>query len=278
SVVTDARPFGSWQFNARAGDQITALLSVDENPAVANALDPFLYLLAPDNRQLSADDDGGGALNSRISYTLPFDGLYTLITTGYKQRTTGGYWLFLTLENSTVPGGSGDEVVITTPPSGSTKLGGLEVESYCSAQGFAVTVVNDRRDWACTAKDTGAIVFVLGQADFSAICRTTYGDANAFGVLNGTNEVIAYNWQCYTGGILFRPRPSGLIYIGTLTPRNGAQVNVREGPAIDYRSLGIIDWRQTLPLIGQSGEWYIIDFNGHDGYVSKRWATVNYNS
>lgn len=64
--------------------------------------------------------------------------------------------------------------------------------------------------------------------------------------------------------------------IGSMTPRDNVEVNVRSGPGTSYNILGVVDWRDTLPLLGESGDWYIVDYNGQQGYVSARWVNVTY--
>jgi serine/threonine protein kinase len=83
-------------------------------------------------------------------------------------------------------------------PTGSTRLGTFQVEWYCTDAGYGVKLTNSNRDWACTNKTTGATVKTLGVADFDAICQTWYKDKGAFAIRNLSNEIQAYNWQCYT--------------------------------------------------------------------------------
>jgi uncharacterized protein YraI len=51
-----------------------------------------------------------------------------------------------------------------------------------------------------------------------------------------------------------------------VTPRN-ASLNVRSGPSLSAPVLGIIQAGSAYEVIGQSGDWYIINFVGYQGYV-----------
>lgn len=46
-------------------------------------------------------------------------------------------------------------------------------------------------------------------------------------------------------------------------------VNVRTGPGTNYDVIGQIRHGTLYPVIGESGDWWIINFNGQTGYVSK---------
>lgn len=64
--------------------------------------------------------------------------------------------------------------------------------------------------------------------------------------------------------------------IGSCTPRDATEVNVRNAPDANSAVLGMIDWYDTLPLLGEQGDWYIVDYNGQQGYVSANWVEITY--
>lgn len=73
-----------YTFEGRAGDTVTITLSSDD-------FDPFLILLDPNGDEIAVDDDGAGALNSRISdFQLPTNGTYTIIASSYEYQFGGG--------------------------------------------------------------------------------------------------------------------------------------------------------------------------------------------
>lgn len=65
------------------GDAVTVRLTSDD-------FDTYLYVLAPDGATVGEDDDGGGGLNSQISFVAVADGLYTVQVTSYAAAT--GEW------------------------------------------------------------------------------------------------------------------------------------------------------------------------------------------
>ncbi|MBZ0304994.1 MAG: SH3 domain-containing protein, partial [Anaerolineae bacterium] len=91
---------------------------------------------------------------------------------------------------------------------------------------------------------------------------------------------VVYNWSCYTyseGVVIAPPTATPDLLgraIGTLTPKQNVEVNVRSGPGVTYNQIGRIDWQQTFPLLEVQGEWYVINYNGQRGYISARWADI----
>jgi hypothetical protein len=55
--------------------------------------DPFLRLEDPDGKQVAQDDDSGGNLNARITFTAARGGEYKIIATTYAKGMTGKYLL-----------------------------------------------------------------------------------------------------------------------------------------------------------------------------------------
>ncbi|CAG0954043.1 hypothetical protein ARNL5_00347 [Anaerolineae bacterium] len=92
---------------------------------------------------------------------------------------------------------------LTAPPTPSPtpipplRLGDFQVEWYCNERGFGVVLTNFDRDWACTNPQTGQIMQVLNQGDFTAICQRTYRNLQAFALKDGTKPTDAYNWSCF---------------------------------------------------------------------------------
>lgn len=82
---------------------------------------------------------------------------------------------------------------------------------------------------------------------------------------------IAYGGQT---GYVFKP----LVTVsggGPVTTPGGQSVeaywiaNVRAGPGTNYDAIGQIRHGTRYPIAGESGGWWIITFNGQNGYVSK---------
>lgn len=62
----------------------------------SSSFDTYLYLRDPAGNVIRSDDDGGGGTNSRISFTLPSSGTYTIEATSYGSYSTGAYSLSFT--------------------------------------------------------------------------------------------------------------------------------------------------------------------------------------
>ncbi len=97
------------------------------------------------------------------------------------------------------------------PPPGSRRLGEFAVEGYCNSQGYGVTLVNNQADWACINRANGSVVSVLGPSDFDSICRSRYGDPQAFAIRDLAKAIQAYNWSCYDYVVVPTPVPPTAI-------------------------------------------------------------------
>jgi hypothetical protein len=79
-VNNEGRRYAMWTFSASAGQAI----QID---MVSNELDSYLILQDQMGTELTRNDDGGGGLNSRINYTLPYTGAYRIMAMSF--RTSG---------------------------------------------------------------------------------------------------------------------------------------------------------------------------------------------
>ncbi len=82
-----------YSFNGTAGQRV--FITMGQGTA---AIDPYLYLIAPDGYFLAQDDDGNGGVSSRIptgtssgAITLPQTGVYILEATSFSRQQTGTY-------------------------------------------------------------------------------------------------------------------------------------------------------------------------------------------
>ncbi|MBK8022672.1 MAG: pre-peptidase C-terminal domain-containing protein [Chloroflexi bacterium] len=85
----------SYQFAGAAGDAIVIHLESEE-------FDPFLRLLDFQDNVLAEDDDSGMELNSRLSATLPAEGLYHVEVSSFDSNAGGKFTL--SLEQLAAPG------------------------------------------------------------------------------------------------------------------------------------------------------------------------------
>lgn len=87
-TLDDGSHYNLWQFNGEAGQQVTLTVRSDD-------FDAYMMLvrgmsLNPDN-VLTQDDDGAGGTDSRITYTLPETGTYSVVVNSYSAGSTGAY-------------------------------------------------------------------------------------------------------------------------------------------------------------------------------------------
>jgi hypothetical protein len=64
------------------------------------------------------------------------------------------------------------------------------------------------------------------------------------------------------------PAPTGKVVVPTTT------VNVRAAPDKNSASLGKVEAGTALAFTDDSGDWFAVNFNGQQGYVSKKYARI----
>ena len=79
-VNSDGKRYALWTFIGTAGQYIQVDMQSSE-------IDSYLILQDQNGNQLQFNDDGGGGLNSRINYTLPYSGVYRIMAMSF--RTSG---------------------------------------------------------------------------------------------------------------------------------------------------------------------------------------------
>jgi len=79
-VNSDGKRYALWTFMGTAGQYIQIDMQSSE-------LDSYLILQDQNGTQLQFNDDGGGGLNARINYTLPYSGVYRIMAMSF--RTSG---------------------------------------------------------------------------------------------------------------------------------------------------------------------------------------------
>lgn len=66
-------------------------------------------------------------------------------------------------------------------------------------------------------------------------------------------------------------QPSSSVQTGTVV---GSGVNIRSGPGTGYSKLGVAPKGAMYPILGKSGVWYKISYNGTDGYIHSDYVRV----
>lgn len=92
--ITNSSNTRYYSFEGKRDDVVTIRMN-----RTSGALDTFLALLDPTQREIVSDDDGSGEQNALISgFVLPRDGVYTIVATRYERAegtTVGPYQLIL---------------------------------------------------------------------------------------------------------------------------------------------------------------------------------------
>ena len=78
----DGKPYQAYNFGCAAGQ------SFQMN--ITSTWDNYALVFDPMGNVAARDDDSGGSLNARISYTCPVTGTYRLAVTAFSANTTGG--------------------------------------------------------------------------------------------------------------------------------------------------------------------------------------------
>lgn len=83
-------------FEGQVGDVVTITVESDD-------FDVYVRLLDDSGRELISDDDSAGNLNARISeFTLPADGTYAILVSGFEDAASGDYTVTLEGEGGTI--------------------------------------------------------------------------------------------------------------------------------------------------------------------------------
>lgn len=78
-----------YRFEGRAGQAVTITLTSDD-------FDAYLILRDADGAEIAVDDDSAGGTNARIQdFTLPVDGIYTIVAGSYTNTGVGAFLLAL---------------------------------------------------------------------------------------------------------------------------------------------------------------------------------------
>lgn len=83
-LPADNSYYDAYSFEGRSGQRV----SIEMNSA---SIDSYLILLSPQGRDLFQDDDSGGNRDAKLVFTLPEDGMYTVLANSYGSRETGSY-------------------------------------------------------------------------------------------------------------------------------------------------------------------------------------------
>lgn len=291
-ILDDATSSHYYRFSGRQGDVIRAFV------VGYYGMEPSVGLRTQGGEWLFVDAAGTGDQSIVLidELRLPETGTYTLVVnTGFTVFGSGEYAVALEQVRAGQSLPPADDIPLGTlsvpsnAPDNAFRLGGFQVEWYCNNQGYGIDLVNGDRDWACTNPNTGQVDFILGRQEFDAICRTWYDSNTAFAVRDMENRILAYTLSCYDfGSAPSRPVQGGdnvedanivdgynlNSQIGTVSPNEFYEVNVRSQATVRSPILGVIDWRDSFPALAREGDWFVINYNGQVGFVSANFTSL----
>ncbi len=73
----------------------------------------------------------------------------------------------------------------------------------------------------------------------------------------------------------------GIPFVEATPPRNGtvttdgSNLNIRSLPSIAGSVIGSMPFNSSVIVLGDTGEWYVVDYNGTVGYSSKDFISIN---
>lgn len=86
--LADNTPFQAWTYYGQAGERITL-------DVMSGDFDAYAVIQDAGGTALERDDDSGEGTNARITFTLPYTGMYRLIANTYGRNAAGAYTLSL---------------------------------------------------------------------------------------------------------------------------------------------------------------------------------------
>ena len=85
-LPSDQSYFDAYTFEGVIGERVTIELSSEE-------FNPYLIVLSPDGENIAQDDDSAGGTSSRVEFSLPADGIYTVLANTVSAGEKGSYTL-----------------------------------------------------------------------------------------------------------------------------------------------------------------------------------------
>lgn len=95
-LQSDNSYYNTYTFEGRAGQQVVVEMTSRE-------LNAYLILLSPDGDEVGQDNDSGGDRNSRLTATLPSNGIYTILANTFEPGESGSYSVRVATTNVAPP-------------------------------------------------------------------------------------------------------------------------------------------------------------------------------
>ena len=86
---------------------------------------------------------------------------------------------------------------------------------------------------------------------------------------NGSTAYVSKDYISLT-----EPTPEVVKQTGYVYNLNGTLLNVRPQPSTSQAAIGKLSEGETVVIVGETGNWYEIEFNGSTAYVSKDYVTL----
>jgi hypothetical protein len=198
--INNDNPQVEFTFAARDGDVVSIRLT-----ATSGNLDPLLILLGPAGAEVARNDDGGEGRNSFIeSFTIPADGLYTIIATRFRQETgtsEGSFDLQLDAAGGPPPPTGGADLVYGDVTTGEISNDAPQVQfTFNASAGDVISIA-----LTATGGNLDPLLIVLGP-DGNEVARNDDGGEGRNSFLesftipaNGTYTIVATRFRQETG-------------------------------------------------------------------------------
>lgn len=230
-VNSDQRRYALWTFNGTAGQFVQIDMQSTE-------IDSYLVLQDQYGQQLQYNDDGGGNLNSRITFTLPYTGVYRIVAESYRttDRPFGTYTLSITgggaamqpqIGNMASPSGVVGTISLGQQAQGvlsaaDARYDGKPFQAYnfqCSAgQAFQFSITSSWDNYALVFDPVGNVVARDDDSGGSLNARVTYTCA-----VTGTYRLAVS---------VFSPSTTPGPYTMMVQPMGGPMVGPTVGPSV----------------------------------------------
>lgn len=280
-TISAEAPLAFYTFSGNEGDLIAATVI-----GITPGVEPSISLLSPSQEQLTTSGENtllSGAGQASLSYRLPTTGAYVLLVSSV---APGDFLLRLDGEASPPPADLAPDAPTTaTIPTG----GGAQVFNVPGnpTEPVAVTFGSADPGFEFTVEvrnPQGRLVAVLsGDGVFGATLTLAPSDGVYEIRIVPTTPETTGSVTINLGDAPAAPSSaptSAAPQSATATPIpatsapgeactiTGSNVNLREGPSVDFDIVGYLNPGIALPVIGQNGTgWYQVNYNGVPAWV-----------
>ena len=257
------------------GETITLLSDKDANGWYqVSYLDKTGYVYGDYITKIS---QGSNSSNTTPSTSTPIEGQTTENLNLRQQANTSASIL------TTIPKGTTIQVLADKDSNGWYKVNysgkiGYVSSSYLTITKYSTPEVVKQTGYVYNLN--GTLLNVRPQPSTSQAAIGTLSEGKTVVIIGETgnwyeiefNGSTAYVSKDYIS--LSAPTPEVVKQTGYVYNLNGTLLNVRPQPSTSQAAIGKLSEGETVVIIGETGNWYEIEFNGSTAYVSKDYVTL----